>query len=92
MRTHKKCRSSYGSLGAVSGWHRSIHVGQLPQEPCGGAERIWRKSLHRRGLPGIYVSYTTQVPYPKLFVLCANESKERELFTGSTASKVAIMP
>ena len=43
---------SYGSLGAVSGWHRSIHVDQLPQEPCGGAERIWRKSLHRRGRPG----------------------------------------
>jgi len=40
MRTHKKCRSSYGSLGAVSGWRRSIHVDQLPQELCGGAERI----------------------------------------------------
>ena len=51
-RTQQKYRSSYGSLGAVSGWHRSIHVDQPPQEPCGGAERIWQMSQHRRGLPG----------------------------------------
>ena len=37
---------SYGSLGAVSGWHRSIHVDQPPQEPGGGAERIWQMSPH----------------------------------------------
>ena len=52
MRTQQKYRSSYGSLGAVSGRHRSIHVVQPPQEPGGGVERIWQTSWHRKGLPG----------------------------------------
>ena len=51
MRTQQKYRSSYGSLGAVSGWRRSIHVVQPPREPGGGVERIWQTSQHRKGLP-----------------------------------------